>query len=135
MQFSPKIMVIKLGFCPNLRIWHPPSVWEILASATALDWAYISSGSCGRVSVNSMTSLESNFVPSAMKLRRLCFYTCLTVHRGGGLPQCMLGYHPSPSGSRHPPGPGIPRDQAPPPRRRLWLRMVRILLECITFYD
>ena len=46
-------------------------------------------------------------------LRRLCFYTCLSFcPQGclvrGGLPQCMLGYHP--------PGPGIPRsqDQAPP---------------------
>ena len=63
----------------------------------------------------------------------------------GGVPQCMLGYHPPqdqaprpwdqapPSGTRHPPlgpdlpGPGtLPRDQAPPR-----VRTVRILLECI----
>ena len=46
------------------------------------------------------------FLPSATKLRRLCFYSCLSVH-GRGLPQCMLGCHP--------PLPGT----------------VRILLECI----
>ena len=36
---------------------------------------------------------------------RLCFYTCLSVHGGGGLPQCMLGYHP------YPPPPGAARPQ------------------------
>ena len=46
----------------------------------------------------------SAFLPSATKLRRLCFYTCLSVIllTGGGLPQYMLGYHPPP-GTRHPP--------------------------------
>ena len=24
-------------------------------------------------------------------LRRLCFYTCLSVHRGGGIPACIVG--------------------------------------------
>ena len=63
-------------------------------------------------------------LPSATKLRRLCFYTCLSfcVHRGRGLPQCMRGYHPPrpgippvtrPPGTRHPPGPDPPWDQAP----------------------
>ena len=38
----------------------------------------------------------------------------------GGLPQCMLGYHPPteqapPPGNRHPSGPGTPSEQAPPP--------------------
>ena len=74
-----------------------------------------------------------------------------SVHRGEGcLPQCMLGYTPLgrhplgrhplgryPSGQappsryplgRHPPG------QAPPPSRRLLLRTVRILLECILVF-
>ena len=85
---------------------------------------------------------------------------------GGGLPQCMLGYHTPPEqappnpgpdpppGPGTPPGPGSPQDHAPPtwdqapsspprtrhphgtrhpppPRRRLLLRTVRILLECI----
>ena len=55
---------------------------------------------------------------------------CHYVHREGGLPQCMLGYHPPreqtppgadyPSGadtpgSRHPPD-QTPREQTPPPR-------------------
>ena len=35
------------------------------------------------------------------KLRRLCFYNCLSVR--GGLPECMLGYHPP--------------EQAPPPQQ------------------
>ena len=61
-------------------------------------------------------------LPSATKLRKLCFYRCLSVDRGG-LPQCMLGYPleqtpqeqhpPPPPGTRHPPRPGTPSDQAP----------------------
>ena len=52
-----------------------------------------------------------SLLPSATKLRRLCFYTCLSVHKGGGQPQCMLGYH-------HPPGAGIPtRSRHPPPQQ------------------
>ena len=44
----------------------------------------------------------------------------ISVHVGGGLPQCMLGYHPpspldqAPPWTRHPPGPGTPLDQASP---------------------
>ena len=51
---------------------------------------------------------------------------------GGGLPQCMLGcqHHPPPR-SRHPPGSRHPTWSRHPPSRRLLLRMVRILLECI----
>ena len=68
-------------------------------------------------------------MPSATKLRRLCFYRRLSVHRGWGcLPQCMLGYHPPPRSrhtpleqthpwSRHPPGAGTPREQTPPGSR------------------
>ena len=81
-----------------------------------------------------------------------------SAHRGG-LPQCMLGYHPqdqAPPGTRHPPRPGTPWDQAPhpppgagtpprlgtfpptrhPPPRQSMLggtvneQAVRILLEC-----
>ena len=57
--------------------------------------------------------LTKLLLPSAMKLRRLCFYTCLSVHRGGGLPQCMLGYHPL--GADNPPEPGTPRANTPFP--------------------
>ena len=42
-------------------------------------------------------------LPSATKLRRLCFYTCVSVHRGG-LPQCMLGYTPPPPWEQTPLG-------------------------------
>ena len=87
--------------------------------------------------------------------KRSCFYrpkrswgkvifsqACVILFTGGGLPQCMLGYHPqsrhppwtrhppstdTPMGadtprpgtpqSRHPPGPGTPPDQAPPQTR------------------
>ena len=107
-------------------------------------------------------------LPSATKLRRLCFYTCLSFCSQGGLPQCMLGYHPldqappgpgTPQAKYTPPGPGTPPepgtlpDQAHilgpgtptplgpgtprtrhPPSRRLLLRTVRILLECILFH-
>ena len=34
---------------------------------------------------NSLLQCKSTiFLPSAMKLRRLCFYRCVSVHRGGG---------------------------------------------------
>ena len=64
---------------------------------------------------------DNLLLPSATKLRRLCFYTCVSVHRGG-LPQCMLGYHhPSPpppeagtSPEQTPPRSRHPREQTPP---------------------
>ena len=69
-------------------------------------------------------------LPSATKLRRLCFYTCLSVHRGVCLSECWDTTPPGPGiphdqappnqatpRTRHPLGPGIPRDQAPPRTR------------------
>ena len=81
---------------------------------------------------------------------------CVILFTGGGLPQCMLGYHPPeggiPPGRRHPPPPppgtmhpwdhasplGLctPRTMHPPgpcptPRHMVNERPVRILLECI----
>ena len=62
-------------------------------------------------------------LPSATKLRRLCFYTYLSVHRGG-LPQCMLGYHPPwpgttpPRDQAHTPRPGTPPRKQTPPREQ-----------------
>ena len=41
-------------------------------------------------------NISLEFLPSATKLRRLCFHRRVSVHRGG-LPQCMLG-------RKHPPG-------------------------------
>ena len=67
-------------------------------------------------------------LPSATKLQRLCFYRCLSVH-GGGLP-----VHPG----IHPLGRHSPWTETPPhpadgycSSRRLLLRTVRLLLECI----
>ena len=75
-------------------------------------------------------------------LRRLCFYRCLSVHRGGF---CLSAWDtpqdqaPPPHYQTHtpradtplpdqtPPGPVTPPRSNNPP----WLRTVRILLECI----
>ena len=64
------------------------------------------------------------FLPSANEVAKVMFLH-LCVSPQGGLPQCMLGYHP-PLGAGTPPSPG-----AGTPSRRLLLRTVRILLECI----
>ena len=60
---------------------------------------------------------------------------CDSVHRGGCLPQCMLGYQPPPRSrppTTRPPPPGA---EPPPPGSRLWHtvneRLVRNQLECI----
>ena len=56
----------------------------------------------------------TTLLPSATKLGRLYFYTCLSFcSQGGtgGLPQCMLGYYAPPP---DPPGPDTPQDQTPP---------------------
>ena len=46
-------------------------------------------------------------LPSSTKLRRLCFYTCLSVHRGGGV--CLSACWDTISPSRHtPPGTDTP---------------------------
>ena len=56
-------------------------------------------------------------LPSTMKLRRLCFYTCLSVH-GGGVCLVHAGIPPpgsrQPPRSRHPPGADTPLEQTPP---------------------
>ena len=99
-----------------------------------------------------------SWLPAATKLGQgNVFYRRVSVHRGGVLPQCMLGYHPPgadppgpgtppPPGTRPPPGPGRP---LPPPgpgrhppgpgrhppgsrlQNTVYERPVRILLECI----
>ena len=55
-------------------------------------------------------------LPSATKLRRSCFYTCLSV-RGGGSASVHAGI--------------LPPQEHTSPSRWLLLRTVRILLECI----
>ena len=111
-----------------------------------------------------------HFLPSATKLRRLCFYRHLSVHRGVGVPGpggCLLRGVSAPRGCLLPGGVSAPRGclllggvsapggqclllggvcsqgvshhalrQTPPPReRRLLLRTVRVLLECILVYS
>ena len=34
-------------------------------------------------------------LPSATKLRMLCFYRCVSVHRGGAIPACFVGCIPA----------------------------------------
>ena len=102
---------------------------------------------------------RGKFLQSATKLRRLCFYTCLSVilftGRGGGVAPLHAGMHTNtqvrhpqvrhhssqtpppgqtppgqtPSKVKHPRGPKA--DTPTPWRRRPLLRTVRILLECI----
>ena len=100
--------------------------------------------------------IETILLPSETKLRRLCFYTWVSVHRVGleylgrypprpGTPP-RTRYTPLP-GTRYTPLPGTRYTPCPPPispnrtrctprnqvhpQRRLLLRTVRILLECI----
>ena len=85
-------------------------------------------------------------LPSATKLRRLCFYRCVSVHTGGVcLSACWDTTPPGADtpGSRHPPGADTPqsrhpptrsrhpRADTPPPERWPLLRTVHILLECV----
>ena len=84
------------------------------------------------------------FTVRKWSLRRLCFYTCLSVilftGRGMSRPRSGLGrgWGVSPGGC---PGPGpwgcIPActEADTPPSRRLLLRMVHILLECILVHS
>ena len=62
--------------------------------------------------------------------RRLYFYGCLSAHGGGGL---LPGEMPAPGGGGLLPGVG--GVETPPESRRLLLRTVRILLECILVFD
>ena len=61
----------------------------------------------------------THLLPSATKLRRLCFYICLSVilfcSQGGRQPQCMLEYHPLGAGT--PPGSRPPQSRTPPGTR------------------
>ena len=79
-------------------------------------------------------------------LRRLCFYTCLSVcpQRGVCPSACCDAHTPGPEAGTPPrPEAGSPQNQrqAPPPREQCMLRdtgnkrAVRILLECILVKD
>ena len=66
---------------------------------------------------------EELLLPSATKLGQGYVFTgvCDSVHRGGCLPQCMLGYHhhtpPPGADTPHPPGADTPWEQTPPRSR------------------
>ena len=112
-----------------------------------------------KCSIKHFLHLHRYFLPFATKLRRLCFYTCLSVIlwtggsaslHAGILPQEQTPLRADPPGTMHPPGADTPlREQTPapvtrhppragipgsrhsPPSRRLLLQTVRVLLECI----
>ena len=100
--------------------------------------------------------IQEVYLPSATKLRRLCFYRCLSTGWGGGgaNPACLAGFQAHTQGgkfrgicrggvSRSTAKGEVERGQVqahsqggsrlrpPPPSRQLLLRMVCILLECI----
>ena len=58
----------------------------------------------------------SQLLPSAMKLRRLCFYRRLSVHRGVGGGVCLSAWWDTPPGQTSP-GADAPREQTPPPEQ------------------
>ena len=84
---------------------------------------------------SSIFSIVETFLPSATKLRRLCFYRHLSVHGGEGVSASVHGgiphppprsrhphrsRHPpeqTPPRSRHPPGADTPLEQTPPPEQ------------------
>ena len=70
---------------------------------------------------------QVKFLPSATKLRRLCFYRRLSVHRGGVCLSTGWDTTPPPR-SRHPP---FPRSRHRPGETSTATDGVRILLECI----
>ena len=59
--------------------------------------------------------LFRELLPSATKLRRLCFYTCLSFCSQGGVPQSMLEYH-TPREAHLPGSTPPPRESHPRPR-------------------
>ena len=86
--------------------------------------------------------VDRSLLPSATKLRRLCFFRRLVCPQGGGdvcLSACWdtTHTHTPPPRSRHPPEVDPPGPDTPPgsdtplPEIRPLLRTVRILLECI----
>ena len=121
-------------FLDHIRIYRHYFDLRTEMIVTQMFWTSISSFTPGEM-------LILTFLPSANEVaERLCFYTYLSFCSqgvGGCLPQCMLGYTPwadTPPLGRHPPCRPPPEQTRPrrtPPSRRLLLRTVRILLECI----
>ena len=82
------------------------------------------------MSVTSQSTARKNqeYLPSATKLRRLCFYTCLSVHRGG-VPQCMLGYH-TPTDADTPLGADPPQQTATVQSKKTKSNIFMAILDC-----
>ena len=63
---------------------------------------------------SSIFSIVETFLPSATKLRRLCFYRHLSVHRGEGVSASVHGGIPHPPIADTPLGADTPPEQTPP---------------------
>ena len=80
-------------------------------------------------------SLLSYYRPQTKFAKVVFLHVSVILSTGGGLPQCMLGYHPPGAGTTPPPEQIPPRSRHPPEQCMLGdtanRREVRILLECI----
>ena len=116
-----ELFIWGLSFGMNLQSFGIMSNGTVFSVVNAMD-------------VTCVRELHHNFYRPHTKLRKGYVFTpvCHSVSGGGGcLPQCMLRYNPW-ADTR--PGQTPPRQTPPeqtPPSRRLLLRTVRILLECI----
>ena len=104
------------------------SIWMVVKCFVTIQITWLVAKDLSRPSIHPSQSLDGHWrfvttihplLPSAMKLRRLCFYRCLSVHGVGWgcLLQYILGYHTP--WSRHPLGADTPRADTPqsrPPR-------------------
>ena len=74
------------------------------------------------VNIHCLRGFFKGLLSSATKLRKLCFYTCLSVHRVGGGVCLSACWDTTPPGAgtfqtRYPPEQTLPREQAPPGSR------------------
>ena len=99
------------------------SIWMVVKCFVTIQITWIVAKDLSRPSIHPSQSLDGHWrfvttihplLPSATKLRRLCFYRRLSVHRVGWgcLLQYILGYHTP--WSRHPPGSRHPQSRHPP---------------------
>ena len=112
-------MIIAIGRpqCPGVE---GPTVNDFDTAPAAMLASKVSWSSL--VKLGFIYTARKQFLPSATKLRRLCFYTCLSFcSQGWGV--CLSACWDTTT----------PPDQADTPSERRWLLLqtVRILLECI----
>ena len=146
-HFKRILLIINLKLCTTLKLYFGNTAIKLhhILHLRFLQFSFAHDQICPpptgniRSFIHIYATFDSQFLPSATKLQRLWFYRCLSVHRGGawsrGVPAprrglfsggsgpggCLVlgGWYPSMHWGR------------PPWERRLLLRMVRILLECI----